>query len=218
LNDDRLLKVLREESLAEEAVLREIEASAVNPARDAALLDAATSRAVAQLGRAHAPGVRRPRRAPWMFAAVPAIAIAAGVALFVGTKESPLPAYDVALLAGGVSAERAISAKPSVLRAGAEVDLLLRPTTRVSGKVTARAFIAGPALRPWAATIEVQPSGVVRVHGLLDVRRDSAAAFVIVVLGREGSVPSDPDAIAREIGGASAPDREIVRIPVAPTP
>jgi hypothetical protein len=223
VNEDELWDGLIAASREDEATLREIEATPIDPRRAAAIIDAAAARALGAM--------RRPARAPsgWhtarprLYAIGGAIALAAGVALVLGTRSAPLPAYEATLLGGGESAERGPSAASErTLRVGpgTEVDLVLRPDTRVKGAVAGRAFVRIDAeLRPWSAAIEVKDSGAIRVHGSFTESLGGVAeAELVLLIGRPASLPSDDAQARRALTEGSSRDLVIVRVPLAPPP
>jgi hypothetical protein len=221
LNDRDWMAGLIEARREEEALLRELEAAPHDPARAAAILDEASARALRELesGARARKSRRPPRRALWALSA--ALPLAAGFALFLGTVRAPLPGYEAVLLGGGESAERAPAdpTLPTRVGRGTELDLLLRPDTRVKGAVTGRAFLrVSGELHPWPATYEVQDSGAVRVHGAFTEPLGGAGeAELVVMVGRPSALPADDAEAQRALAAGNVADRIVVRVPLAPS-
>ncbi len=83
-----------------------------------------------------------------------------------------LPSYEL-VARGGLKQTRGAGdpadAGPLRLSVGSELDLTLRPATRVEGPLGLRAFVLqGGEVRPWPAPVEIAPTGALRVHGPAD--------------------------------------------------
>jgi hypothetical protein len=83
---------------------------------------------------------------------------------------APLPSYEITARGGLKSTRGADDAKPKggVLRLapGSELDLALRPATKVEGPLALRAFVAqGGEVRPLTVPVEAAPTGALRVRG-----------------------------------------------------
>lgn len=82
---------------------------------------------------------------------------------------SPLPAYDLSVR-GGLKQTRGLE-EPTPQRLlrlapSSELDLTLRPATRVEGPLALRTFFVQQGkVQPWAAPVEIAPTGALRVHG-----------------------------------------------------
>lgn len=158
------------------------------------------------------PSAPRSRR---IAGALSALALAAGIALFVVTRPaSPeLPAYE-ASLAGGASTVRAPDAGARRVRAGGEVRVRLRPATAVPFAVGARAAIVqGHRFVPAEGTVEVLEGGAlaltVKVPALPLV--EPGDAELAVAVAAEGALPP---ALAPE-DLAPAAGRRVLRLPIA---
>jgi hypothetical protein len=138
------------------------------------------------------------RIASWVLLAV---AIAAGVAVFVGRRQAPLPAYDVSWTGDRLQrgddglANAVITVNPLL-----QTVIVVRPTTPVKGPVEVRACVTrGGAAREWKPPIEISDDGAVRISGpsrsVFDVPPGMWTA--VVAVGRPGDLPSDPNALAR---------------------
>ena len=151
-------------------------------------------KALLESGTAAAPTpIRRRAAIAWTsFAAAAVILLAVGIA---ARHPAALPDYSFNVLAGGAETERAlVSSSPKgaiAVRPGGVLDLVARPSARVTGTVEARAFLVHDgAATPWGV-VTVAPEGSVRLQGtVFDARgRTSGAWGIALVLGR--SVPPD---------------------------
>jgi hypothetical protein len=222
LKDRDWMAGLTEASREEEALLRELEATPLDPARAEAMLDVATARSLRELEKGARKARPPVRRALWALGALSAaVPLAAGFALFLGTRSAPLPSYEAALLAGGEIAERgpADPTHPTRVGRGTELDLVLRPDTRVHGAVSGRAFLrVGGELRSWSATYEVQDSGAVRVHGsFTEPLGEAGDAELVVMIGRPSALPADDTEARAVLAKGNVADRVVVRVPLAPS-
>ncbi|MCU0681123.1 MAG: hypothetical protein MUF34_02465 [Polyangiaceae bacterium] len=82
---------------------------------------------------------------------------------------APLPAYDLSVR-GGLKQTRGVeeptAQRPLRLAPSSELDLTLRPATRVEGPLALRTFVVQQGkVQPWAAPVEIAPTGALRVHG-----------------------------------------------------
>lgn len=82
---------------------------------------------------------------------------------------APLPSYEITARGGLKSTRGVDDVKPKgVLRLapGSELDLALRPATKVEGPLALRAFVAqGGEVRPLTVPVEAAPTGALRVRG-----------------------------------------------------
>ncbi|NOU30605.1 MAG: hypothetical protein HOO96_22120 [Polyangiaceae bacterium] len=114
------------------------------------------------------------RRRPLLARAgvVSAVLLAASLALFVGLRKDPLPAYSASVRGGtqewrGEPPPGAVEV-PLVVRGDGELEIILRPAEPVKRPLHARAFaVKGEAVR--ALPVEVSAQGTARVVGRADV-------------------------------------------------
>jgi hypothetical protein len=211
---------------ADDAERRALEAIARADGDDEAMTalapstDAERARALETVERARKAAtvvpIARRRRAGAIASAGAAIAIAAGVALWVvsrgPTASEPLPSF--ALTVGGAdqtmrSGAPAPAASVTRLGPGAELRIRLRPESDVTGPLDVRLAIVdarGP-LR-WNAPYRVSPSGVVEIAGPVSslIEGPNGRREIAVAVGRPGSVPES----ATDIVNAPASGRFFV--------
>jgi len=149
--------------------------------------DLAQARIVNELS-AH---VSRPKKAARSRVAIAAgaLALAAGVALFVrGAGGEGMPLY--ALEASGAASSRAPTAPAScALRAGptGSFEVVARPNDALEGSIGAQAFVVrGGAVEAFTGEVEISAKGSVRITG--ENRSLSAASELRVVVGRAAQV------------------------------
>jgi hypothetical protein len=149
------------------------------------------------------------------------LAAAAAVAIGVGRRggeqapiaslDAPLPGYSL-VVRGGDRSSRSADAPPASgpveVHRDSHLELVLRPATSVTAGIGVRAFLVQDGVaRTWNAPLQRSAGGAVRVAGaagqLLDVPAGTwDLAFAV---GREGSLPSDPGAVARAVADRAAP-------------
>lgn len=145
------------------------------------------------------PIAARPRGR--VFAWATALALAACLALWLAPfgRTGALPPYAIAL-AGGVADTRGEPAPaiPDVAPAlslayGARLVVTLRPATRVTGTVAARAFLVRGELRvPLALEATTSAEGAIRLTGVLaDSLMPPGPAELVVLVGRDGEALAD---------------------------
>lgn len=128
------------------------------------------------------------------------LALAAGVALFVGRSgEGALPPYF--LDSSGIASSRAGAgmAPPAscVLQAGprGSFELIARPNDAVTEPIAARAFLVrGNDVAPFPSDLEISPKGSVRLFD--ESRKLTGATELRVVVGRRGEL-SPTDALVK---------------------
>jgi len=134
---------------------------------------------------------------------------------------APLPAYEL-VARGGVKHTRGPSEPPAAgplrLVPGSEIDLTLRPSTRVEGPLAVRAFVVQEATtRPWAAPVDVAPTGAMRLHGPVDklFAGFEGALELRLVVGRAEALGSVDAAQKKALGAESAgPGWQVLRVAV----
>ena len=144
--------------------------------------------------------IRFPRSA--ITAVVAAVAIAAGVALYVTRSAAPGALPEYAMLIDGAQKDvrgDAPLAPASALRIGPDshVAMSLRPSVDVAGEVRARALVViGGHAAPWSVPLRVSASGAVLLEGTTrDLFGDATGERdVAVVVGRPGARALDADA------------------------
>lgn len=109
-----------------------------------------------------------------------------------------LPAYEVSIVGSEQSTRGADTAATTVkVRPGGAFRVELRPATRASGAIEARAFVeqAGQT-RAFEGTIEIAEGGAIRVASTPAElsRLKPGRARLIVMIGRPGSLPQTPGA------------------------
>ncbi len=131
------------------------------------------------------------RRRPLLARAgvVSALLLAASLALFVGLRKDPLPAYS-ASVRGGTQVWRSepppgAPEAPLVVRGDGELEIVLRPAEPVKRPLEARAFAAkGDLVR--TLVVEISAQGTARVVGradaLLGSAGDAAAPWSVTLL------------------------------------
>jgi hypothetical protein len=168
---------------------------------------------------APATGVLVRRRWARRFAAIPPLALAAGVTLFAmrALRAGPeLPAYAL-LVEGGEKTTRG-AASPATERADrpsfardSEVHVALRPARDVTGPLTvAAAIVDSGRAHAWVPAVRVSPSGVVEIDGEASALLGSAPGDreIVLVVASRPSLPTDADAIAAM---TEAPDVRVLR-------
>ncbi|HEU4404202.1 MAG TPA: hypothetical protein VFS43_02765 [Polyangiaceae bacterium] len=108
---------------------------------------------------------------------------------------APLPSYEI-VARGGLKQTRGANDAPSPpgamrLSPSSELDLALRPATKVEGPLALRAFVAqGDKVRPLSVPVEIAPTGALRVHGAAGelLAGVKGPAELRLVVGREGAL------------------------------
>jgi hypothetical protein len=192
VNDDDLLKGLRD-------AVRRAEEEPAPPELGAPLGADFEAGVVAKLGGAKAavratPPRKRPAQVVALWTVLPALAVAAAVALSVGGTwrhgASPLPEYG-AEVSGGVDAER--GAGPATSRVSARADaplrIVLRPATGTTEAPAVHAFVKGASgLREVALDTRTSASGSIELRGKAgDVTGGAPDATLLLVLTGAGS-------------------------------
>jgi hypothetical protein len=211
MNERELLHGLSEAHRREAEAIAELERLEAENAIDPAFVDATADRALAELTRQR----KAPRRRIGRYVAgAAALAAAAAIALAIRSREEALPEYQATVVAGGASPERALGDVPKELavRPGSQVDLLVRPATRVPRKIEARAFIAHDgALAPWDAAIEIADTGALRLRGRIAAIDGAGAWALVIVVAEAGAFPSqDPLVVSDHV--------RVVRVPLTLAP
>lgn len=138
------------------------------------------------------PGFFRQRR---VAAVVTALALAAGIALFVLPREpgtsperSALPSYEITVT-GGQSQLRSEPASLLRIGPGAALVATLRPSTAEREPVIARAFLVrGGKAHPLDLSVTVSPEGAVRLAGTIEKLPIAAGeAELVVTITRTGT-------------------------------
>lgn len=149
-----------------------------------------------------------------------AVLLAASLALFVGLRNDPLPAYS-ASVRGGTQEWRGEPAPgapevPLVVRGDGEVEIVLRPADPVKRPLQARAFaVKGEVVR--TLPVEVSAQGTARVVGRADVLLGAAPEGIgawRVTLFVGDSVPET----LREAQGRDGLRRVVVPVTVVTAP
>ncbi|MBL9027902.1 MAG: hypothetical protein JNL21_37265 [Myxococcales bacterium] len=142
------------------------------------------------------PGFFRQRR---VAAVVTALALAAGIALFVlprepgtGPERSALPSYELAV-SGGQAQLRSEPASLLRIGPGSALVATLRPSTAEREPVIARAYLVrGGEAHPLDLSVTVSPEGAVRLAGTIEKLPIPAGdAELVIAVAREG-VEIDP--------------------------
>jgi hypothetical protein len=137
---------------------------------------------------------------------VAGLALAAGVAFAVsrpGGTAGALPPYALEVTGGeqAVRAAGTVSAPAGVVRLGpaSRLSIRLRPDRPVSVPVDAKAFLVrGGVEQPWAAPIQVAPSGALQIEGPASlVPGGNGAVDVVVGVGPAHAVGSDVASLER---------------------
>ncbi len=168
------------------------------------------------------PFARRPRRTVGMLVAAISIAAAAAAA-FVALPRggSSLPGYEVSLL--GEQAQRSKDDGGGVVRIGpgSRLHLVLRPVIAVEGTIAARGFLLRDGVtRAWDAPIEIAEGGAIRIAGSYEALFAGAppgTCELLVAVGRPGTLPSTPEAVAAAREGRVGSQDEawhLVRVPL----
>lgn len=202
MNDDELLKALRETVRAEELAMggRKPEL----PVNDAAFLDRMTDLALKELGGAgprtiatrQTKGESKPRtllqKTAWVWPmAAAAIAL---VALLREQAPAPLAQYRVEIVQGSERTTRDPSTvKDSLtLRPGLPFELTLRPASMTEGPLTAEVYLLhAQKLSALPVRVDATPLGVVHVQGKLPEALEASATdgSLLVYVGRPDALP-----------------------------
>jgi hypothetical protein len=111
-----------------------------------------------------------------------------------------------------------------VVRRDSTIDLALRPAARVDGAVDARVVVrmGDAAPRPWAGSVDVAPTGAVRLRGGVGEAFApwNGEGRIVVVIARKGQLPEIPELASPSVSKESsdAPDHgswRSVEIPVS---
>jgi hypothetical protein len=166
------------------------------------------------------PVARQRKRGGWAAGALAAIALAAGVALFLRTPAAGLPAYELSV-AGGDKAMRAAGGdSDEVLRLapGSSLDVVARPSRTVTGNVEARAFaLQGDRLHPLVTPLQRSGDGAFRLQGTrasLFPGVGPGRLDLIIGIAEAGAIPPKAASLA-ELAGSNA---QILRRPLELTP
>ncbi|MEJ7732505.1 MAG: hypothetical protein WKG00_25280 [Polyangiaceae bacterium] len=168
------------------------------------------------------PVARQRKRGGWAAGALAAIALAAGVALFLRTPAAGLPAYELTV-AGGDKTMRAAggdSDSDEVLRLapGSSLDVVARPSRTVTGSVEARAFaLQGDRLHPLVTPLRRSGDGAFRLQGTRAALFPGVAPGrldLIIGIAEAGAIPPRAASLA-ELAGSNA---QILRRPLELTP
>jgi hypothetical protein len=221
------------EELAEEDARHEEALVLLEPLGDEAKARI-TDRILGELGaapRAEDPPAPRaevialPARRRWA-PVVAALALAAGVALFVMLRESPtevalgdpIPRYEIALV-GGELATRAdpgapAEAIPVVLGPGSSLEIVLRPATPYREPIAARGFlIQNGRAQAWEIKPDISPDGAVRIAGERETLFANVAPGpweIAIAVGPSGALP-DAEAVGRGVSGEQAARIQMLR-------
>jgi hypothetical protein len=197
---DELLKALgkagRDERAAAKAEVQDV------PALDEVARERMVQAALDELGpRGAARAAQAPRRAAFgtrRAAVAAAIALAAGILLFVGLRKNTLPPYTLSVQ-GGTSEWRGDDAGAArdriVVRRDGAIEIVVRPDDPVSRRVEARAFATRGTLER-ALPVAISAQGVVRVAGRADELFGPEAGTapeqwqIVVIVGEVGDVPA----------------------------
>lgn len=191
----------------EEAFLREVLAQGDDERLVEAALGAAKSTAAPATVPADARGVARttkpvtsvtplrtPSRTRWLPAAASALALAAGLFLFLRSRDGTeaLPTYQ-AILSGADSVHRSTPEPGKVVSRGASLVLVAQPRESVKGALEARAFAGcGGALAKVETPITIASSGAARIQGTPESLFGPAAegpCALALAIGRPGTLP-----------------------------
>lgn len=186
--------------------------------------EATAPRAERQPAPAPAVVATRRRRPRWWLPGAALAAAAASLLLFLRpTQELPsLPDYALGL-DGHVHALRSASEsdeRRKVFAPGNWLRLILTPNTIAQGPVAARAFsLDADGLRPLhAPPATISEDGAVRIEGEVGggVRLPGGDSWLLVVVGRAGSLPSGEELSSRlaESGSVQTADWTAWKIPV----
>jgi hypothetical protein len=166
------------------------------------------------------PVARQRKRGGWAAGALAAIALAAGVALFLRAPPAGVPAYELTV-AGGDKTMRATSGdSDEVLRLapGSSLDVVARPSRTVTGAVEARAFVLqGDRLHPLLTPLQRSADGAFRLQGTRSALFPGARPGrldLIIGVAEAGAMPAHPSSLA-ELAGSNA---QILRRPLDLTP
>lgn len=209
---DEFLKALgqagrRERDGADEALADAPKLDDVAKERMVAAALGALGKGTGEPVRAEKPAPRERARRPRLVAAgaLSALLLAAGVALFVGSRKDPLPSYS-ASVRGGTEVWRGEPAPgapetPLVVRADGELEIVLRPAEPVRVPLKARAFATkGDVVRSLPADVSGQGTARVagRVDALLGAGPEGIGPWRVTLLVGD-SVPADlPAAQSRD--------------------
>lgn len=154
------------------------------------------------------------RRRSWRpaAAAAGALAIAAGVALYVATRGPAfeLPAYE-ASVAGGISTTRGPGDAPPVLVPGKGARVRLRPEHAVTAKVAAIAALRqGDRLTQLEGSVQPFEGGALGLQLTVPAGVPAGVAELLIVVGGQGDLP---EAVPADLA-ADGPQRRVIRVPV----
>ncbi len=168
---------------------------------------------------------RREKRVGWQRRIAPAaaiVALAAGVVLFLkreGEPELSLYTLNVSGTSTARGPESAEQRGPCVLSSSqpGSFELLARAETAIGGPISARAFLVkGVETVPWEGSVEVSPSGSVRI---LDATTNLVGARELVLVVARKEVVSDVEASKLAHGTASSGRGwQVLRCLVDPAP
>lgn len=182
--------------------------------RDAALDDAITASVLGQAARparppapvvsiTEAPSARR----RWAWAGA-AIALAAGLLVFVLRSPPALPPYSLENHAGEQVVRGEQNAKEVVYGAGSQLDLILRPAADLTTAVAIRVFHArGDTISALPVEPTRSDSGAFRLRGAVDelLPKTVGAQTLIFIIGAPKALPKSVDALkAGLLNGADA--------------
>jgi len=200
MNDKDTLDALGKLAREQERTEREEQAS-LAPLSDAQI-DRFTDAALrARAGKVVA--FPKSKRSPMnvVVAVAAALALAAGVALYMKSESTAreLPRYAMTV-GGGDQPVRGDAGPSFAIGRGARVTIDLRPETATSEPITAAAFLLrGNEGRALTSPIAVAPSGAVRIEGAREqVFGDATGAWdVVVFVGARAALPGDTAAAVR---------------------
>ena len=153
----------------------------------------------------------------WIAPASAALALAAGIALFVSRQppEPSLPGYAIALT-GGVATSRSLpAAEGAVLAPGARFTVVLSPATAAAGAVAARVFLVqGDLVEVVEADAKVSPDGAVRLLATLSAEShaEPGTAEIVAVVARPEALPAVAEVRTLADGEGRRVARRAVRI------
>ncbi|UQA62784.1 hypothetical protein [Polyangium aurulentum] len=138
-----------------------------------------------------------------------AAAIAAAAALVLrmpGGETEPLPAYAMVVV-GGEHEQRSdpqVGSKSEPIRLGptSNMEITLRPRTRVTGPVAVEAYLLrGGKAQRWDVHADVSPEGAIRITGekkALFRDEPTGEVEIALVIGRPGAMPPNAEAALRD--------------------
>jgi hypothetical protein len=166
------------------------------------------------------PVARQRSRGGWAAGALAAIALAAGVALFLRTPAAGLPAYELSVAGGDKTMRAAGGDSDEVLRLapGSSLDVVARPSRTVTGNVEARAFaLQGDRLHPLVTPLQRSGDGAFRLQGTrasLFPGVGPGRLDLIIGIAEAGAISPKAGSLA-ELAGSNA---QILRRPLELTP